>query len=320
MSNVNEAKKGECQKNSETCKICHGKNCNSKNAFIRCIECDSESDSNCIELNGRASIKACQAYDDECFVFTRKNAVKRGCLQEMSYEFLFDCKATHMQTKCQTCKNANRNACNYHDLNDTCIECDSRDDLRCRDDPASMIHRICSVHSDKSTGCYLQNHGDTFKRGCLTDLDEADQNQCYKQSDKCKSCFGKNCNVIRNFRTCYVCNSRNDSHCAKVSESTDSSTCFHYPSSCVSGLENGYTYRNCTENIGTNEKIVENELEICSADKCNEIILPEQRLQCYQCSGNEECKDINSDLALGPCKFYSELDQCYTLVNDGKKF
>ncbi|XP_055308469.1 proprotein convertase subtilisin/kexin type 5-like [Sitodiplosis mosellana] len=317
VSSLYAEQKHECQRNSTTCKTCLGNKCNSKSAFTQCMTCNSASDPNCIEHHGKASIKTCQTYDDECFVFTRNNFVRRGCLEEMNPELLSDCIATYMQAKCQTCKNDDGSACNNHNLTDTCIECDSSNDVRCRDDPASMIPRICSVKANKSAGCYLHKHGDTFRRGCLEDLDTKHQHECYKQSDTCKSCFGRNCNTAKNYKTCYVCNSRNDPYCAKASDSTHTSSCLNYLSSCVTGIENGYTYRNCTENIVTNEKTVKNELEICSSDKCNGIVLPPQRLQCYQCSGNEECGNIskNSNITAGPCQFYSELDQCYTLMN-----
>lgn len=322
MSTLDGEQKHECQRDSINCKTCFGDNCNVKTAFSQCITCRSISDPNCIENYDKSSIKTCQTYDDECFVFVRKNSVKRGCLREMSPEFVSECQETYMQAKCQICKNDDGSACNIHDLTDTCIECDSSNNIRCRNDPASIIEKICSAKANKSAGCYLHQRGDAFKRGCVEDIIESYQNQCYKQSETCKSCFGRNCNTAKSYKTCYVCNSRDDSDCAKVTESTDALTCLNYLSSCVTGIENGYLYRNCTENVVSTEKTVENEFEICSNNKCNENVFPPQRLLCYQCNGKEECEHlskISNITSLGPCKFYSELDQCYTLMKDGKK-
>lgn len=232
-------------------------------------------------------------------------------------EFVAGCRSEDANIKCQICSRDDERVCNNQNLAmETCIECNSNEDPRCRDDPESTKEKFCSVNA-KTSGCYLHRYEDVFKRGCIADLSESVQKLCWNQSDKCKSCFGKNCNAIKDYKTCYICNSRGDPHCIEVSELTNVSICTNYLSSCAIAIENGHTHRKCYEDINSTNEIVQTTMHICSDDKCNGNLFPENRLQCYQCNGDEECKNITENTRMGPCTIYSENDQCYSLLNEG---
>lgn len=314
VKNLPDDEKKKClDKYGTNCKICFGNNCNSKNAFTRCLKCNSFSKPNCVSNHGFIPIQTCRDYDDECFVFTNGKTIERGCLKEKGSDFENGCKSN--DAKCQICSNDDGRACNQQNLSiDTCIACNSNEDPRCHDDPSSINEIICSVNA-KTAGCYLHRYEDVCKRGCVSDLSESFQGICLNQSDKCKTCIGKNCNVVKDYKTCYTCDSKNDSYCVKVSELTNVTICSNYLSSCATLIENGYTNRKCYDDFDSNN---ESTIDLCTDDKCNSNVFPKNRLQCYQCSGDEECKHITEESILEPCKFYSENDQCYSLINEGR--
>lgn len=163
-----------------------------------------------------------------------------------------------------------------------------------------------------------------MRRGCVADLTEVEENDCLRNSDHCKICESKNCNTREKFQECHSCNGQNDEHCSRDGRLAKTEICKAYGSTCAIGIdEKGYTHRRCNNQIidAVHEFPVKN--FICEEDKCNDRIFPEDRLKCYQCNGGNNCDMMPSDsdgisLIAEPCEIYSEHDQCFTYINEGK--
>ncbi|XP_055384947.1 uncharacterized protein LOC129614396 [Condylostylus longicornis] len=85
---------------------------------------------------------------------------------------------------------------------------------------------------------------------------------------------------------------------------------------CVVAIVNGITHRNCFSTLFPNKYCPEKLCKTCKTSLCNEEIFPNDRLLCYQCSGGEECLNVEkNNLKPLACLEYMEKDRCYTNVN-----
>lgn len=330
ISNLdNEDEINECQNNSNECKSCIGTNCNSRINFGKCLYCDSAANPNCAINTTSIDNKICKNYNDECFVFIDKTSIKRGCLQELDSEFQDQCISN--ETKCETCTSDDNSVCNTRlFVLERCVECDTETDEKCRDEPELYVNKICNtIEVTPRKGCYLKIVNDRYARGCMHDLPEMQMNYCSQQSEKCKSCPDRNCNVKHTWQKCFKCNSRDEPRCAQSSTLFTSSDCKNYLSTCLTGIDaHGHTHRGCSKGYESDYEQFGNKFDICSKNDCNGDIYPPNRLQCYQCSGEDECNLMPSNkmdvpvvpLEIQPCNVLSEHDQCYTYIGKGKCF
>lgn len=178
---------------------------------------------------------------------------------------------------------------------------------------------------------YCFQTDDRIRRGCIQDLDSEHMNDCLEQSDTCKSCQGRFCNTKVNFQECYYCNGHQHPDCTAISSSIDAVTCKEYNSTCLVGIDRvGFTHRRCS-NISKVTRDLNHfpiGFEICEASKCNNQVYPENRLRCYQCSGEDECNFVdlgcssipNQSIEPKPCSIWSHQDQCYTYFSKGEYF
>lgn len=150
----------------------------------------------------------------------------------------------------------------------------------------------------------------------------------------CKKCYGKNCNVKREFQQCYLCNSRDSSECSQnAGSSTRSAQCDNYLATCLTGIDaHGYTHRRCSVDYDTDSlEFPNNQFTVCTKNRCNSNIYPANRLQCYECNGERECDYMTSTSnstststtkqpkfphrLLKPCAVLSKFDQCYAYLS-----
>lgn len=116
--------------------------------------------------------------------------------------------------------------------------------------------------------------------------------------------------------------------CSSVPGVSSIVSCADYSNTCLIGIDRlGYTHRSCSnstfdETTAENQANYPNGLHICIESKCNDKVFPTDRLQCYQCSGGNDCDVIESNATIQsqPCSIYSKLDQCYTYISEGGKF
>lgn len=249
--------------------------------------------------------------------------------------------------KCALCP-TNGTACNNQTYEvDTCVSCYSRQDPLCTSNPGDIFsQKICNhVNGEHNEGCYMSivcilinfrlfsqsnelffhfQEGDDVQRGCYQDLVQVDKskaNRCLNDSDGCKMCKGKACNLKPAFQECHVCNSEHDPNCSRNPQLTELKTCKEYLSTCLTTIDaNGFTQRDCS-NSREQEYVEQSQRhEFCANDKCNNEIFPRDRLQCFQCSGEEECNFNNTERVLKTetCDVFVEYDQCFTYIDEGK--
>lgn len=162
-----------------------------------------------------------------------------------------------------------------------------------------------------------------MKRGCIEDLTPSDGRECQNGTETCKSCDWLNCNLKPIFQKCHNCNSKDDPRCAKGIESAKTEVCKTYYSECTTGInQEGYTIRRCSMDYKDLMDGFSNRYQNCVENNCNSEIYPADRLQCYQCNGNENCNFMSPnskdfDLQPEPCSILSEFDQCFTYINKG---
>lgn len=143
-----------CQKNDE-CKICSGSNCNTRQFFERCLRCKSENNPQCVINPQTIESYVCKNYTDHCYMEIGKFGVTRDCLSDKDTKFA-ECQ--NEKDKCEVCTTQDGNACNNRVISmETCSECDSTKDEKCRDEPDLYRNKICStISSTDREGCYLK--------------------------------------------------------------------------------------------------------------------------------------------------------------------
>lgn len=149
------------------------------------------------------------------------------------------------------------------------------------------------------------------------------------QSNTYKNCERHLCDSKATNKECFVCNGIENSMCSSIPDPSNIVSCAENISTCLTGIDRlGYTHRSCRwSNSTLNEPTAEdqsnypNGLDICNESKCNDKIFPATRLQCYQCSGGENCAVVQSStIQSQPCSIFSKLDQCYSYISEGVKF
>lgn len=317
MSELPQLERQRCKSGLMTCKSCYDPICNNRTSFALCIDCDSKMDPQCISLNSTVRGSICQDYNDECYTFNGGSFVKRGCLNETAPKFAAECREN--SDKCEIC--SVKEICNKKNLSkDTCIECDSNDNPKCKDDLRSFSETICSFGTSKSMGCYMSKHKNQIKRGCIQDLKSEYRNLCLSQTDECKSCFGKNCNKKQDFQRCYVCDGH-QTNCSKIIDNTYLTTCKDYMDRCLTNVDtHGHLHRQCS--ISHTQCVeIANGLEVCARSGCNVNVVPPHRLQCYRCDPSQLCANLTLDgtttLQPEPCEVYLSNDQCFAYLSEG---
>lgn len=144
-----------CEKNDDECKVCTESKCNSRASFIKCFNCNSTEDQQCVENPQLGNSKVCEYYYDECFTHIGDYSVSRGCIGDKDKQFITRCRTD--RDKCDVCDTLDENGCNNQTITlETCVECDSVKDSRCHEEPEIFTNKICSrLQSVDRPGCYL---------------------------------------------------------------------------------------------------------------------------------------------------------------------
>lgn len=139
-------------------KICKGPKCNSASSQYhqKCLVCNSADDLKCVSEPSWINGKTCESYKSRCFSSISSNKVYRGCLDD-SEEYIRE-KCRKDSENCNICSDEEGSACNTNpvDMLNSCIECDSAVDERCRTKPEEFGGKICpQFGSPRRKGCYL---------------------------------------------------------------------------------------------------------------------------------------------------------------------
>lgn len=309
-----------CEAGTGTCRTCKRNNCNDQKAFATCINCSSTQDPNCVWLPNLSNRTKCKSYDDKCFTFLDSQTVRRGCLNEQGTKFSRECVGN--PAKCLQCdpNKSDGYICNAKEIRlDTCFACDSQKDSRCRDKPHQLNQENCNkINGGAWKGCYLSIVDDHYKRGCVSNLRDSMLKECETNSDKCKTCMSKNCNLKPHFQDCVMCNSRDDQQCVSNAQLSRTDTCQSYLSTCIVGIDDyGVTHRRCAGQYSADSIQFTKGMFVCLHNNCNDVMFPANRLKCHQCSGGVECDSPAASDVLKPCAVVSPHDKCYTYLSKG---
>lgn len=330
VSELPSPKRQLCREEGDTCKTCSsnsttvGQVCNTLDSFTQCIGCDSLSNPNCAVSPTAGMTIICGNYNDTCFTSLNKTngQIRRGCLKEMSSQFINACKAN--ERNCNICLDG-QGACNNQSAGiERCIECDSRMDRNC----INRLHlfgdgKVCNANEPlRWQGCYLSMEDGHVKRGCVSDIANPEQKQtCLNGTDTCKACNGRICNRKEAFQSCHDCDSRTFEQCSQVNVSA-TVTCRDYMDTCVVSLRHdGHIRRGCSEQFTAAELAADSQFLKCADGNCNGHIFPVNRTLCHRCNGGDNCQYLENEVnstTLHPCPLYRKYDSCYSLLRNRK--
>lgn len=206
-------------KDKSMCELCSGKNnCNNKDVPAEtCIECDSESDINCVHTPNPTMIKECMVSIQPRGCFVQKAVVsniKRGCISDLN-----EIEAKKCTREGSTCKSCIGNNCNMDIKFQSCHFCDSsKDNGKCVNNAQET--KICK---DFAAKCFIRVENNTVSRGCLGE--DMSEEECF--IDNCKICQHlADCNN-ENIKTevCISCDSKTDATCKTNATATVNEIC-----------------------------------------------------------------------------------------------
>lgn len=325
VNQLSSPKRRVCREQGDSCKTCQSTSpeevCNALDSFVQCYGCDSASNPNCAIAPTDGMKRTCGNYNDTCFTSRATDGqVRRGCLKEMSAQFISACKGN--EKNCNVCAGG---GCNNRSVGiERCIECDSSVDPNC----VNQLHlfgdgKVCNANDPmRWQGCYLSVKNGHVNRGCVSDIvDLAQKQTCLDGSDTCKVCNGRNCNRKETYQSCYACNSRTDEQCSRVNASA-TVLCRNYLDTCVVSLQrDGHMRRGCGEQFTPAELAADSQFSRCPGDNCNGHIYPADRLLCHHCNGTDNCQYLEGVInpsTLRPCPRYVQNDGCFSLLQTRK--
>ncbi|XP_053688294.1 uncharacterized protein LOC128737643 [Sabethes cyaneus] len=192
----------------------------------------------------------------------------------------------------------------------SCVKCNSKDSADCAAGKGTPAE--CTAEDDS---CYARLIDNNVERGCLKELQTADQAKCTNVADlTCTICTGTGCNTGA-WLKCHKCEGtacyaeRSDDSavqfCAKYSEGDE----------CYSKTEIDRVTRGCKSDL-TNfltECFAFKYCEACEGEACNKLsgdVLKNLR-KCLQCDSSD-AKCVDSTATAAECDVRE--DRCYTKV------
>lgn len=330
-------------KNTTKCLACTGNRCNqevrlniellkhlqSLNIFFQsyprnrlsCHVCTSSISAEC-ETKPDAS-QACLLYspNDNCISSVDFNGITiRGCSSQLSCN-------TSDSIICQECQGDNCNVANlkrkadgkpgqWQSLPLTCLSCNNLEDCK-----FGSSQQVCSDLEYCMT--IFNNNGEVVKRGCSDGVENDQGSYCDLNSSNCLNCNSNLCNKagsISSYIDCIYCDSKTSPDCALNPSVVESRRkclggCMTalYPSASNSLFD---LVRTCLDDKDADDQTAcssgtSTQCKSCSTDVCNTQKLPENRLSCNHCRG-ENCEDAQPS----ECSKYRPNDQCFILFNN----
>lgn len=306
MASLRRNERSECNSGSDVCKSCMGDSCNEKVRFQSCIECTSTESVNCAASAKMARKTTCSNYMGKCYSYiSDQKKVHRGCVGDETIRTEEKCTGLD----CEMCDKDNCN--NQKLLHSICLACDSDNDPKCIDKPAST--KICGLTLN-AKGCYHRIEEIAGKkrvrRGCISDLKNEQRNKCGDHSDTCKTCKTSKCNNKMVFPTCIECSSEHDRNCLLLPNMCPSKICGAYDDKCYTFIDKQEVRRGCvkerennfsTECATNGDKCLKcdpntSDINICNAEKIDVET-------CFACDSDENplCRDRPHDLGYEIC-------------------
>ncbi|XP_055375862.1 uncharacterized protein LOC129608402 [Condylostylus longicornis] len=286
---------------------CLENGCNREPGLIEynCLECNSVSDKNCKSIS--SPIKKCNftmllgRTDPTCFTYHKNDNVIRGCYRDsgklgLEEDFFKACNGEECNNKIIPVAK--------------CVVCGpGTSDPNCEKNKIE----VCEENISSCYSCLIKSNN--YQRGCgIPLLQNNDKNiSCYE----CQNEDG--CNT-KPFRKCYNCNSKTNPNCAGHLNltNTEIEICQSSNASCLTTVNGyGHTERGClSEKFNTTHKV---KVEKCFENLCNSEIFPTDRLQCFRCSGNDDCSLKQEEDWAEPCEIYEKQDGCFEFIKNDKQ-
>lgn len=311
-------KRFSCESDSDICKKCIGIECNDLITFQKCLTGNERKAAD-------SQSKICKRYSDECFIHIANDTIQRGCSSDLiesptkEIDFLSECQ----NGRCKTC--AGRENCNDIDIKDEhCLVCQGTSD--CSFYPGQDMRQKCPL-AILPMGCYLhRTTHSNVERGCISQLDVANQKECQDGSYRCKMCRGDSCNIKRDFQRCHACYSKdgneNDQYsCRRKPWNVKEVVCPNYTDECYTLVQEGSVQRNCigdeTFPNATLCKEHPNYCQTCSDKRsCNDSPLKYQT--CISCDSSVDptCATNSTFEATEQCPLWIHPQICYHHIDN----
>ncbi|KAH8283473.1 hypothetical protein KR018_003428 [Drosophila ironensis] len=307
---------------SATCSSCQGSSCNNvvfPSDRRSCHVCNSETDTSC-ESNP-SSLSVCYLYDaeEQCVTNYRNGVTYRGCSSSLICE-----------ADAKTCVKCEGDGCNqvdlaakdddnfgkWQDLPLTCYTCEGD---ACQDESEPLPSATCTSNNEQDCVTVFGDNGQVTHRGCQDNLEA----YCDDNANSCASCKSNYCNnatALDQYTTCIYCDSYKDSSCLwdPTSSSHRTRQCQGQCMTALYGSEDSGLdlIRTCLDDKEASDQLTcgsgsDSGCSACSGDSCNVQTLPEDRLSCYTCEG-EDCEDPPSKT----CSVYKADDSCFLWVDE----
>lgn len=269
------------------------------------------------------SSEVCLRYipNDSCVTIIDDNGFTvRGCSSQIP------CDESD-PTNCQKCDGNDCNTVNlmrksdakpgvWQNLPLTCLTCSNVDECK-----TGYSQEICNGKEHCMT--VFNNNGEVIKRGCSGSVEEEQGPYCDVNHENCFNCNSNLCNnatSLFEYNDCIYCDSESNNKCALNPEVVARRRkCNGACMTALYPIANSSVYgvvRSCLDDKDISDQDVcasglDSECKSCSGSACNVEIIPESRLSCYACIG-ENCVDAN----VGYCPKYKPKDQCFILFDD----
>ncbi|XP_073835559.1 uncharacterized protein [Musca autumnalis] len=326
LSNLEDEEFYTCLYNTNVteCQSCVGTNCNNKiypSDRTTCHVCSSANSITC-ETSPDAS-QVCLKYiqGDSCVTTIDNNGFTvRGCGSQIS------CDESD-SASCQKCNENNCNKANLMRKSDakpgfwqklplSCFACSNVDECK-----SGTSQQTCNANEYCMT--VFNSNGEVVTRGCSDTVEEEQGSYCDVNHENCFNCNSNLCNnanALSEYIECVYCDSESNSDCAFKPENVGRRRKCN--SACMTALypiANSSVYgvvRSCLDDKDVNDQNICSsgsniECKSCSATACNIAQIPESRLSCYSCIG-ENCVEPDAS----PCSKYKPDDQCFILFDD----
>uniref|UniRef100_A0A1A9X3I3 DUF753 domain-containing protein n=1 Tax=Glossina brevipalpis TaxID=37001 RepID=A0A1A9X3I3_9MUSC len=330
LSNLDDDDFLNCLNNtSSSCSTCRGDKCNREiypSDRLSCHICDSNTNSDCEA--SPTSLSVCPKYDagDSCVTSFDKGNTYRGCNSTLTCDVSNPRKCVMCEENgCNTINLAKKQDDNFgkwQDLPLTCLTCNRSD---CTS-PEKTDKLKCELNVEQDCMTVFDESGAVVSRGCSDLVEQLYGDYCDKNENNCYACKSNECNAAvdkSEFLDCIYCTSHKNSECLSDPQNVIHKT-RRCQGGCMTALRQTDSRNSSFELIRSclNDKEAEDQItcsdgkdpycKACSDDRCNVHDLPERRVSCYTCGGEEGCENPIPR----PCDLHRGGDYCFTQFNE----
>uniref|UniRef100_T1GCA8 DUF753 domain-containing protein n=1 Tax=Megaselia scalaris TaxID=36166 RepID=T1GCA8_MEGSC len=267
----------------------------------KCVLCDSQKNPSCVANTNSSKTVDCKT---ACFSFINNvGDTVRGCAINDDI-----CQNNEL---CSTCKTDLCNQEVFPESRLQCVQCEN-----CFNSTTLPQMSYCDIYNPEDE-CYTYFDPKTLLtiRGCTSSSMPPMCGNCNLEKCQTDGCNNKQPEISNFF--CYECYG-SDEDCVS-GKNLEAVRCAH-GDRCITQYDNstGNLWRSCVASK-TEECSKEDEAngfcEICTKDKCNDQLMPSDRLYCLQCEGQNATNCYNGTVGSTPCLRAQKFDRCYSYID-----